>query len=167
MLRRLYFLFPDEAHAELAVNHLVNRRVPKAFIHAIAKGVELMNLPPATPLQMNDTAFHIEQILWKINLLVFATALVLFVASLFTAEWFWSGIMFALMLAAYFAGKVFIESVPHDHLTEFTSALAHGEILLMVDVPFYRVNDIVEYVEHIHPEARLDGASWMVDAFGI
>lgn len=167
MLRRLYFLFPDEDHAQLAVNRLINRRVPRVHMHAIGKGVELSHLPRATERQMKDTAFRIDQVLWKINLLVFATALVLFVASLFAAEWFWSGILFAVILMAFILGKVFIESVPHDHLTEFTGALAHGEILLMVDVPFYRVNDIVDYVEHLHPEARLDGASWMIDAFGI
>lgn len=167
MLRRLYFLFPDEKHAKDTVDQLVKRSIPAHRIHAIAKGIELSSLPEATARQKNDTTFRIEQLLWKVNLLVFAAASIVFVSSMFAAEWFWSGISLAMMLIAFFGGKFFVESVPHDHLTEFTSALAHGEILLMVDVPIYRVTEMVDYVEHLHPEARLDGASWTVDAFGI
>ncbi|MCK5263124.1 MAG: hypothetical protein KAJ92_05525 [Gammaproteobacteria bacterium] len=167
MLRRLYFLFPDEEHAQLAVNQLYARNVSQQHMHAISRGVELKNLPEATERQKNDTAFHVEQFLWKVNLIIFAAALIVFVASVIASEWLWSGLSMVTMLTTFFGGKLFIERVPHDHLTEFTSALAHGEILLMVDVPLYRVTDTVDYVEHLHPEARLDGASWMVDAFGI
>ena len=167
MLRRLYFLFPDENHAQTAANQLIDRKIPKHRIHAISQGVELTTLPAATERQKNDTAFHVEQFLWKVNLLVFAAALIIFVASIFASEWFWTGLSLAIMSISFFGGKFFIEHVPHDHLTEFTSARAHGEILLMVDVPLYRVTDIVNFVEHHHPETTLDGSSWSVDAFGI
>ena len=94
-------------------------------------------------------------------------AAIVFVISMFAAQWFWSIAGLTIMLATFFGGKFFVEQVPHDHLTECTSALAHGEILLMVDVPLYRVTQVVNYIEHLHPEARLDGASWTLDAFGI
>lgn len=167
MLRRLYFLFPDEKHAQLAVDQLLFKNIPLKKMHAIAKGVELKNLPKATERQKNDTAYQIEQLFWKANLMLFAAALIVFVASLPTGKWLWLGLALAVMLISYIGGKFFVEHVPHDHLTEFTSALAHGEILLMVDVPLYRVAETVRYVESQHPEARLDGAIWMVDAFGI
>ena len=167
MLRRLYFLFPDEKHAQLTVDQLLFRKIPLKKIHAITKGIELKTLPKATERQKNDTAFQIEQFLWKVNLIIFAAALFTFAVSLVAGQWFWVGLSLVMMLITFFGGKFFVEAVPHDHLTEFTSALAHGEILLMIDVPLYRVTEVVDYVEHLHPEARLDGASWMVDAFGI
>ncbi|MFC1589815.1 hypothetical protein ACFL3P_06060, partial [Pseudomonadota bacterium] len=136
-------------------------------MHAIAQGVELTTLPEATERQRNDTVSLIEQFVWKANLLIFAAALIMLVASMATAEWFWSVVSLVIMLTTLFTGKQFVERVPNDHLTEFTSALAHGEILLMVDVPIYRVNETVRFVEHHHPEATLDGTSWTMDAFGI
>ena len=58
-------------------------------------------------------------------------------------------------------------NVPDVHLTEFTDALSHGEVLLMVDVPVDRVAEIEKAVHHRHPEAVVGGVSWAVDAFGI
>lgn len=167
MLRRLYFLFPDENHAQRAVDQLIDRNIPKQRMHAITVGVELSALPEATERQKNDTAFHIEQFVWKANLLVFAAALIVLIVSVVASEWFWSGLSLAMMLITFFAGKFFVERIPSDHLTEFTDALAHGEILLMVDVPIYRVTEIARFVEHHHPETRLDGSSWIIDAFEI
>ena len=68
MLRRLYFLFPDEKHAQLTVDQLLFRKIPLKKIHAITKGIELKTLPKATERQKNDTAFQIEQFLWKVVL---------------------------------------------------------------------------------------------------
>ena len=167
MLRRLYFLFPDEKHAQNVAGQLDFRKIPKRRIHAISQGVKLTTLSEATERQKNDTVSHIERFVWKANLLLFATASVIFLISILTTEWFWTAITFAIMLTTFYVGKQFIEHIPNDHLTEFTSALAHGEILLMVDVPFYRVTDTVSFVEHHHPEATLDGTSWTMDAFGI
>jgi hypothetical protein len=53
------------------------------------------------------------------------------------------------------------------HLTEFTDALAHGEILLMVDVSLHRVAEIENFVHRHHPEAAISGTSWTIDALGI
>ena len=167
MLRRLYFLFPDEKHAQCVADSLIIRKIPKHSMHAIAQGVKLTTLPEATERQKNDTVTHVERFLWSANLLLFVMALIMLLVSMATAEWLWSGTYIVLMLITFAAGKLFIEHVPNDHLTEFTSALSHGEILLMVDVPIYRVTEIVNYVEHHHPEATLDGTSWTMDAFGI
>ena len=57
--------------------------------------------------------------------------------------------------------------VPDVHLTEFTDALSHGEILLMVDVPASRVAEIEDFVHHRYPEAVVGGVSWTVEGFGI
>ena len=53
------------------------------------------------------------------------------------------------------------------HLDEFRDAMAHGEILLMVDVPEQQVADIENLVHHHHPEATVGGVSWGTPAFGL
>ena len=167
MLRRLFFLFPDEKHAQRAVNQLIFHRISERNIHAIAPGTELKTLPEATDRQKNDTAFRVESFLWNTNLLVFSLAFMALVISLIMAEYAWALIALAIMTATFFAGEHFVVHVPDVHLTEFTDALSHGEILLMVDVPGSRVAEIEDFVHRHNPDAVIGGVSWSVDAFGI
>lgn len=167
MLRRLYFLFPDENHTQKLVDELTSWNIPKSRIHAISRGDKTGNLPAATERQKNDTAYHIEKILWCSNLILFGLALTILVVSLFNAEWLWFGLAITVMLITFFIGQQFVMRIPDDHLSEFTDALSHGEILLMVDVPLHRVTEIKGYVQHQYPEATGGGASWTMDAFGL
>ena len=167
MLRRLFFLFPDEAHAQRAVDQLVNRDIPIRRIHAMAQNVTLKTLPQATQRQKNDTAFRTERFLWGANLIVFGIALAAFVFSLVSGEVNWAMLFFLIMAATFIAGEQFVVHVPTVHLTEFTGALSHGEILLMIDIPSKRLVEIEDFVHHTYPEAVVGGVSWSVEAFGI
>jgi len=167
MLRRVFFLFPDEPHAQRAVNQLVSLDIPKQRIHAIARNVELKTLPQATQRQKDDTAFHIEWILWNSNLVVFALALIALVVALVVGEFIWAMISFVIMAVTFIAGQQFAVRVPDVHLTEFVDALSHGEILLMIDVPSSRVAYIEGIVHHKYPEAVAGGVSWSVGLFGL
>lgn len=167
MLRRLFFLFPDEDHAQGVVTQLVFLNISERNIHAISHGVALKNLPRATERQKNDTAFRVESFLWNANLLLFVLAVMAFFVSLVMSAFYWSLLALFVMVVTFFAGEHFVVNVPDVHLTEFTDALSHGEILLMVDVPAERVAEIENIVQHRHPEAVCGGVSWTVDAFGI
>lgn len=167
MLRRLFFLFPDEKHAQHVVDQLVNLNIPERRVHAISRGVKLETLPEATERQKNDTAFRIESFLWSANLMVFALAMVTFFVTLVMGELYWALVAFTFMSMTFIAGEYFVVHIPHVHLTEFTDALSHGEILLMVDVPVARVSEIEDFVHHRHPEAVVGGVGWTMDAFGI
>ena len=166
MLRRLFFLFPDENHAQKVVDHLAEVDVTERYIHAIAHGVELKTLPEATDRQKNDTTFKVENILWHLNLLIFIIAVLALVPSFFV-----SGVMvitsLGVMLVAFIMGQQFVVKVPDVHLTEFTDALSHGEVLLMVDVPSRRVSEIEDFIHHKYPEAVVGGVGWSLDAFGM
>lgn len=167
MLRRLFFLFPDEEHTQLAVNQLNFLGISERNIHAIAHGVDLKSLPRATERQKKDTAFRVESFLWSANLSIFVFALAAFIVTLVMAQYAWSLFTLAVMAATFFAGEHFVVHVPDVHLTEFTDALAHGEILLMVDVTAARVAEIEDFVHHRHPEAAVGGVGWSIDGFGI
>lgn len=167
MLRRLFFLFPDESHAQRVVDQLLGLNISLQRIHAIAQGVKLKTLPEATVRQKTDTAYRIEWFLWRANLLLFLVAFLMLSIMLVRAEWLWAIVALSIMLTTFFAGASFAIKVPDVHLTEFTDALSHGEILLMVDVPVNRVAEIEAIVHRQHPEATIGGVSWSIDAFGI
>ncbi len=165
MLRRLFFLFPDTGHAQRVVDELIDRGVFKRRIHAIAKGVDLGSLPEASERQKKDTRFRLEWFIWNTNLVLFMSALIVFIASLVLGSVIWAALSLFVMLLTFIAGEQFAVKVPDVRLTEFTDALAHGEVLLMVDVPVYRVAEIEGYVHSHHPEAAIGGVSWTIDAF--
>ncbi len=168
MLRRLFFLFPDEAHTQCVVDQLLDLKIDQQQIHTMAKGgIKLRTLPKATIRQKADTAYRIEWFLWRANLVLFLLAFLMLCFMLLRAEWIWAMVALSIMITTFFAGASFAINVPDVHLTEFTDALSHGEILLMVDVPVNRVAEIEATVHRQHPEATPGGVSWTVDAFGI
>ena len=167
MLRRLFFLFPDTDHAQCVVDELMDRDIPERRMHAIARGVDLGSLPRASERQKSDTKFRLEWFIWNTNLTLFFVALFVLIASLALASVLWAALSLLVMLLTFIAGERFAVKVPDVHLSEFTDALAHGEVLLMVDVPAHRVAEIEGYVHHHHPEAAVGGVSWTIDAFGM
>ena len=167
MLRRLFFLFPDTGHALRVVDELGERGIPLRRMHAIAKGVDLAGLPEATERQKKDTRFRVEWFIWNTNLMLFMFAMVIFIASLVLGSVLWAALSLFVMLLTFIAGEQYAVKVPDVQLNQFTDALAHGEVLLMVDVPVYRVAEIEGYVHHHHPEAANGGVSWTINTLGI
>ena len=168
MDRRLYFLLPDRAHALLVVEELNNSGISSEHIHALGdRRTRLDDLPTASLRQATDSASRLEKFLWNANLVSFALALCVFMALLLTLNW--SGWLLApivIMVANFLAGLSFT-SVPNTHLGEFQDALAHGEILLMVDVPETEVAKVEQQVHHQHPEAATGGVGWTAAALGL
>ena len=168
MNRRLYFLIPDRAHALSVVDELAREGVSTGNIHTLGdRGTQLDGLPTASLRQTNDAAGHLEDFLWNANLLSFVVALGIFIVLLVTTGWnLWLLVPAAIMMANFLTGLRFAR-LPNTHLDEFRDAMAHGEILLMVDVPEQRVADIEDQVHHHHPEATVGGVCWGSPAFGL
>lgn len=167
MLRRLFFLFPDAAHAQHVVDELVDRGVHIRHIHAIANGVDLGSLPQATERQKKDVKFRLEWFVWNTNLLLFAAALIVLFTSLIFGWFIWAMLALLVMLLTFYTGEQFAVKVPDVQLSEFTDALSHGEVLLMIDVPKNKVAEIEGLVHRRHPEASVGGVGWTMNAFGV
>lgn len=168
MLRRLYFLLPDESHAEIVVAELHQSGIQMHAISAVANEQHaLKNLPRASASQRQDQSALIESLLWHTNLWLFFLALVLFIVTLISANFAAAAGLSIFMLLSFFAGERFVTKLPHTHLDNFTGAIQHGEVLLMVDVPFYRVKEVGDMIHRQHPEAQLGGSCWSIDALGI
>jgi hypothetical protein len=56
-------------------------------------------------------------------------------------------------------------STPSSRLKRFEPAIEKGQILLMVDVPRSRVDEIETRLQALHPEARLEGVEANIPAF--
>jgi len=168
MNRRLYFLFPDEQHARRAVEGLENAGVQTGRIHAVtAVAGELQHLAWASERQRSDTLHRLESQLWNANLTLFFLALMVLILALFSGATGWAIAAVAVMLVSFIAGLLFTVYVPDGRLKGFRDALAHGEVVLMLDVPRTQVGAVENYLHRRHPEAVAGGASWTVDAFGL
>jgi hypothetical protein len=56
-------------------------------------------------------------------------------------------------------------SAPSSRLKDFETAIAKGELLMMVDVPKVRVDEITTLVRQHHPEAVIEGTEPVIPAF--
>ncbi|EWS63962.1 hypothetical protein Y695_02799 [Hydrogenophaga sp. T4] len=56
-------------------------------------------------------------------------------------------------------------STPSQRLRRFERAIQQGQILLMVDVPQGRVEEIESRLQTLHPEAHLEGVEPNIPAF--
>lgn len=167
MSRRLFFLFPDTEHAQHVVDELVNKGISPRHMHTIANGVDLGNLPEATERQKKDVKFRLEWFIWNTNLVLFAAAVFALVASLVAGSIVWALVSVLIMALTFLAGERFAVKIPDVQLTEFTDALSHGEVLLMIDVPKHQVAEIEDHVHHRHPEASVGGVGWTINAFNM
>jgi len=168
MVRRLYLAFPTRSQAARAVADLQGAGVRRDHMHAVAKpGTDLSGLPRATEGQKHDQVWRLERLFWYGNLGVFALAAL----GLATAVFAWSPVgMVAsvlVLLAAFIAGERFAVKLPHAHLADLRVPLEHGEVVLLVDVPFQRVREIEHLVAERHPETGVGGVGWTIEAFGV
>jgi hypothetical protein len=168
MHRRLYFSFPTKSQARRAVADLQGAGIQGDHTHAVARpGTDISGLPQATAGQSHDQVWRLERLFWYSNLGVFALAAVGLVASLFA----WSGagmaVSLAVMLVTFVAGERFAVRLPHAHLEDLRIPLEHGEVVLLVDVPFRRVREIEHLIAERHPEVGVGGVGWTIDALGV
>lgn len=168
LYRRLYFLFPDASHARRVTDELIQAGVGEQRIHAVARPeIDLGSLPGATVRQRQDAAERIEAVAWNSNLALFAVAALALLASLGLGSLWLAIAALVVMAATLLGGAWFALKVPQVHLGEFREAMAHGEIVLMVDVPPARVAEIEDLVHRRHPEAGVGGVGWSLEGLGI
>ena len=168
MQRRLYFVFPDAQQTSHAVADLQRAGVTRNHMHTVARdGTDIASLPMATSNQKNDMAWRIEGYAWRADLVIFSAALCGFLVALYSGFVSWALIALAVMIVSFVTGMLFVTRVPDTHLDEFHGALAHGEVLLMVDVPRARMEEIETLMARRHPAAVAGGSSWTIDGLGI
>lgn len=169
MRRRIYFLLPSVGSARQVVNELLLARIDDHHIHVMAReGITLGDLPQANLLQRSDFIHGVE-----IGLSVGgATGIVAgLIAVAFPPQGIvlggWTMLVMALagaLIGAWVAGMIGTD-IPNSQLREFTTAVADGQILMMVDVPKSKVANVTDMIRKHHPEADMHGVEPTIPAF--
>jgi uncharacterized membrane protein YeaQ/YmgE (transglycosylase-associated protein family) len=170
-MRRLYFLSPHVNSAKQIVNDLLLARVDAGHMHIISKDESQLtaaDLPGASLLEKSDVIPALERGL------VFGLATGL-VAGLIGASFSPLGLEFdgATILGITLAGAVFGTwvsgmigvSLHNSKLKRFEPAIDEGQLLLIVDVPKGRIEEITQLVKRHHPEAGERGSEPTMPAF--
>ncbi|HLF67532.1 MAG TPA: DUF1269 domain-containing protein [Gammaproteobacteria bacterium] len=170
MKRRLYFLLPDVHHARHIVNELLLARIDINHIALIAnEGVELEDLPEASLLQRSDFIPALERsalLGGATGLLAGIIAVLIPGTSTIFAGWaILAGTTAAGAGIGALAGTLISVDVPNSRLAPFTKAIEQGHVLMLVDVPYDRVEEIKKLIKKHHPEVDIEGVEPTVPPF--
>ncbi len=161
MHRRLYFLLPDIDTTSKVVDELLLARIEERHMHVIARhGTDTGHLPEADIRQSSDLVNSAER--------GFAAGGATGVPAGLTALAFppagialGGGIIAATGLAgagfgAWVSSMIGIRQ-SNSALREYEQAIEDGQVLMLVDVPKDRVDEIEEAVTRHHPDVTMKG----------
>lgn len=166
--RRLYFLFHDVSEAHRIITALEQQLWLGDYqVHTLMNGAGgFAQVPNATVQRKSPGSARLEQLLWYLSIALFACALMALVLALLAASWWWALLCALIVLLSQWAGYMFTNRIPNPQLDRFRTALAHGEILMLIDVPPGRVRAVKQLVYSRYPEAKTNGANWHLNVFG-
>ena len=169
MKRRLYFLLPSIQATRKVYEELLLSHVPERNIHIAAHNEDMLDdMPRATLFQTSDI-IHGTQL----GFIIGGFAGVLLGSLAAATGWIvagmevWSVISITVggaLLGSWTSSMVAI-NIPNSRLKNFQSAIDHGKILFMVDVPAKRVDEIHDMVKAHHPDADMRDIEPTMPAF--
>lgn len=170
MRRRIYWLLPDLASARKTMDDLLLARIAEQHIHFVGReDMDLSDLHAANVLQTSDVIRSAQ-----LGLVIGGTvgAVVGVLAAIFfpivgdSPQWGIAAVLAVLGggFGAWSSSMIGI-STPSSRLKRFAPAIEQGQLLLMVDVPRSRVEEIEARLQKLHPEAHLEGLEPNIPAF--
>lgn len=159
-MKRIYFLVPDVSLTEKIVHELFEAGIEERHMHVLAKrNTPLHELPEATLLEKTDFIPAVERGLALGGVAGMLAGLV--AIALPTGLVIGGGGLVAIALAgagigSWLSGMVGM-NVGNTKLRPYEEAIERGEVLLMVDTPKARVEEIHQLVLKHHPEAEFEG----------
>ena len=170
MRRRIYWLLPNVASARRTMDDMLLARIDERHIHFVGReGTDLSDAHEANVLQTSDVVRAAQ-----------AGLLMGCVAGAAAGTWLawfypltgdppqWGLAVVLAIVGAIFGAWVSSMigiSMPSKRLERFEEAIKEGQILLIVDVPRGRVEEIEARLQALHPEAHLEGVEPNIPAF--
>lgn len=168
-MRRLYFLVSDVQAGKKVVDELLLAHIEWKHIHVLAKrGTPLEDLPEASFWQKSDIIPAMLRavpmgggtgILCGLVALALEPHLVVAGGAVLLAS-----SLAGVGVGVWLGGMVGL-NVGNTRLRAFQEAIERGELLVIVDVPRDRVEEITERIRKTHPEAHPEGTEPRVPAF--
>jgi hypothetical protein len=170
MRRRIYWLIPDLASARRTMDDLLLARIEERHIHFVgSEGADMTGLHAANVLQTSDVirAVQMGSILGGAIGAIVGALISLYFPLVEGANHWWLAVVLAALGAGFgaWASSLIGVSTPSHRLQRFEGAIEQGQILLMVDVPHMRVEEIEGRLNALHPEAHLEGEEPNIPAF--
>ena len=168
-MRRIYFLVPDVAATKSVVDALLLARIEERHIHVIAKhGTPMKDLPEANLFQKSDFIPALER-----GLVIGGSTGIL--AGLVAITFPGSGALLAggvLLMTTLsgagigaWAGSMIGVSTNSTRIKQFEEEIEAGKLLLLVDVPKSRVDEIEKCVKQHLPQIEIEGTEPHIPAF--
>lgn len=160
-MRRVYFLLPTPQRARAIVGELLVQRIEWRHMHVIAnENVSIDGLPQASLAQSSDLLASLVRgtaVGCATGLLVALIAFVVPPEDLRIA----SGTVMILTLSgagfgAWVAAMIGVE-MPNSRLKRFEEGLLRGELLIMIEVPKERVEEIEQVIELYDVQTHIEG----------
>lgn len=170
MQRRIYWLLPDVESARATMDDLLLARIPYGQMHFVGReDCDMAGLHQATLLQTSDVvrAGEIGLILGAgVGATAGAIVAVAYPIVGDAPQWGLAAILaIAGALFGTWTSTMIGVSTPSKRLRRFAPHVEQGRILLMVDVPLWRVEEVEARLRARHPEAHLEGLEPDIPAF--
>lgn len=165
MRRRLYFVLPDLGSAIQTANDLLLSRVEDRHMHFLGRrGMSLGELHEAGFMQKSDFrhSLFLGTVLGAVGGLV--VGVILKLTGIGDIGW----LIIATLIGGLFGGwtsTLIGISTPNHTLKPFAADIEAGRILLMVDVPPSRIDEVKALVAKRHPEVADRGVEPLMPAF--
>jgi hypothetical protein len=169
MRRRLYFLLPDVPSATRTADDLLLARVDDRHMRFLARrGTDLGELHEASYVHKTDmlNGAGLGLMLGVLGGLALGGFILAFPPGGTPPHP--SAVLIAALVGAVLGawmGSMAAVAVPNSRLRSFAGEIDSGKVLLMVDVPYERVDEIRNLVLARHPEALPGGQATRYPAF--
>jgi hypothetical protein len=169
MRRRLYFMLPNVRSARSLLDELLLKRIEERHMHFMAKeGTLPADMPDVNFLQRTDIVHGAQMgmlVGGGVGILA-GVLLVLFPPAGLTLQAF--AILVAGVGGALFgawASSMNAAAVPNTRLAQFAERIEQGQVLLIVDLPVWRIEEIEKLIAERHPEISFGGLEASIPAF--
>jgi hypothetical protein len=162
-------MLPDMGSARAMLDELLLARIEEKYMHFYAKeGTLLSDMPEANFFQKTDLIHGAEvgMVIGGLAGLLAGALLLLFPLEgleLRTIALLIAGIGGALF--GSWASGMAAAAIPNSRLKPFEAGIERGQVLLIIDLPLRRVNEIEELIAKRHPEIKFGGVEPHIPAF--
>ena len=158
-MRRIYFLVPDIETTHKIVDELRSEGIEDRHMHVLAKrDTPLTDLPEASEFQKTDFIPALE----RGAALGASTGLIAGLVGLRFAGFAIAGgpilgvLVFGATIGAMMSGLSGLQ-VGNSKVKQYQEAIEKGGLLVMVDLPKERIDDISKVIVKHHPNAEFEG----------